>query len=210
MIYLLCSIALADSTPYLLPITRNNVTHKMVAAPWWGGEYPMPIVDVFSPTEKMVTIQGYESLRVLKEPKKACTISVGLYHPWTKNKIVENFYTITGSVSYEVLADIPDYGWKKGDILENEVYLGENQCGYTWKSGKTKKDESYTCVGGNESQFKKVTIPSHPEEQWLYLKCQEGYKVFIQDIDLLQQTGDRVGQICGYGMVVTHNETCPE
>lgn len=38
-------------------------------------------------------------------------------------------------------------------------------------------------------------------EQWLQLKCQEGYAGFVQDKDLLKFNGVKEGTIINYGMV---------
>ena len=209
MLSFLVSFAFAGSEPYVVPITRAETTHKMVAAPWWSGEYPSPIIHVAAKKGKTVTIQGHESLRALTKPTKACTISTGVYHPWSKEHSIETFYSIIPWVQYEVLADVPDNGFKKGDSLENESYAAEGYCTYTHKSGKTTQNVQVFCDDLAGPAYKKIAHPTHPEEQWLYLNCAEGYKVFVLDTDLSQQTGNMEGKICGYGEVTNSAGQCP-
>ena len=209
---LLSQVAFAGSDPYVLPITRKETTHKMVAAPWWSGEYPTPMLEVMSKEKdsKTVTIQGHASLRKLTDPQKACTIDTGVYHPWGKGHNVETFYSIMPWVQYEILKDVPEEGLKTGDILDNEIYAAEGYCNYVHVSGSTKKEVQLWCGGElDTSIYKKIDHPAHAGEQWLYLNCKEGYKVFVQDSELSKQTGDVTAKMCGYGTVVRRAEECP-
>ena len=197
-----------DNSPYTLPIERNKVTHTMVAASWWSGEYPSPVIDVRSEKGKTVTIQAHASLRALTKPRKSCTIESGVYHPWSKGHSTETFYSIGQWVYYDVLADVSDEGLKKGDRLNYETYAAEGYCNYVLVSGKSKKNVQIFCDRLLTKEFKKVETPAHPEEQWLFLRCKEGYKAFIQDRDLSAQTGNVEGNMCGYGVVTSKAEGC--
>lgn len=209
LIYMLSGlINVVDAAPYTLPITRNNKEKTMVAADWWGGEYPSPIIEVSS-KESTVAVYGYASLRKPTEKKK-CTIPVGLYHPWTKDKLpVETYYTIIPHAQYEVTKDNPELNLKKGDFFDMEVGIGENFCSYLHVSGKTRVELTEDCDLPVREGMRAIKPASHPTEQWLYLKCNEGYKIFIQDQDLLKQTGNKEGQICGYGYIAKKDQACP-
>lgn len=208
MLFLFNSLVFAGSEPYLLPITRKDLTHTMVAAPWWRGEYPSPIIHVTSPKAKTVTIQGYETLRTLQKSTKVCTIPTGVYHPWSTGHSVDTFYSIISWVQYEILADVPDNGFKKGDSLENESYVAEGYCMYTHKSGTKIQNVQIFCDDLTGPAYKKIAHPTHSEEQWLYLNCSEGYKVFIPDSGLREQTGNLSGRICSYGEVSNNLGKC--
>ena len=210
MIILLGSLLqLAEATPYTLPITRNAKKYTMVASPWWGGEYPGPIIEVSS-AEKTVLVKGYVSLRELNELKK-CTIKTGVYHPWSKGKTsIDTFYTIAPLIQYQVTKDNAELELKEGDLLDMELYMGENFCSYIQVSGKKRGEVSHSCDTPKDEKMKKIATPAHPLEQWLYLNCKEGHKVFIQDKELHKQTGNKTGQMCGYGYVEKQGEKCQD
>jgi len=191
----------AGDKPYQLPITRHGVTHTMIAYNFWSGEYPKPVIHVQSGIQSnWHKMMGYASLRRMDKRKK-CTIRSGIYHPWSKDKIsLINYYSIVPRVSYLVQNNTTINGqkFKKGDRLENEIYLAEGSCSYTL-NGKKARFETY-CID-EDTHFKKINYPSHPSEQWLYLNCKEGYNVFVQDRDLLTQPNVNLGQISEYGKV---------
>ncbi len=191
----------AGDNPYPLPITRHGVTHTMVAYNFWSGEYPQPVINVESGRQGNWTkIMGYTSLRRTVKRKK-CTVRSGIYHPWSKERIsLINYYSIVPRVSYLVqnATTINGQRFKKGDRLENEVYLSEGFCSYTIH-GRKERFETY-CID-EDTHFKKIQYPAHASEQWLYLKCKEGYNVFVQDSDLLTQPNVNKGQISKYGKV---------
>jgi hypothetical protein len=53
----------------------------------------------------------------------------------------------------------------------------------------------------NPTIFKQIEKSSTLEknEQWLHLECKQGYKIFVEDKDLLSQKGIKEGEIRGYG-----------
>ncbi len=143
----------ADSEAYNLPITRNQVTHEMLAYPFWSGEYPSPVIDV-----KTKKIHGYLSLRDLRE-KKTCTVIPGVYHPWSEDKTsILSFYSITEKEDLLLLKDMPDIDAKKGDKLKNTIYLSEGMCLYELKNQYTQT----TCLYPEAAQ--PIEYPSHPSE----------------------------------------------
>lgn len=190
----------ASEAPYLLPITRNGVTHTMIAYNFWSGEYPEPVIYVQPSQGRWGKVMGYSSLRNIVK-RKQCTVKSGIYHPWSNDKIsLINYYSIVPRKSYLVQRDTAFEGqkFKKGDKLVNEVYLSEGFCSYILND---QKERLVTHCIGEVTQFKSTKYPSHPSEQWLYLSCKEGYKVFVQDSDLLTQPDINKGQISGYGEV---------
>ena len=190
----------ASEEPYLIPITRDGMTHTMVAYNSWSGEYPEPVIRVQPSQSKWNKVMGYPSLRNTVN-KKECTIKTGTYHPWSEDKIsLISYYSIEPKISYLAQSDIMFEGqkFKKGDKLDNEVYLSEGFCSYVLNG---KKERLRTNCIGEDTHFKITKYPTHPSEQWLYLSCKEGYKVFVQDSDLLSQPNVTEGQMYGYGEV---------
>ena len=190
---------------YTLPITRNGVTHSMVAYNYWSGEYPKPVIYVKGNQNKWVKIKGYASLRKPVK-RKVCSIKTGIYHPWSKDRIsLINYYSIIPKVDYIVKKNtvLDSQEIKKEDKLENEIYIAEGICSYLLYK---KKQITTVCVKeGIEypTAFKHIKHPAHSSEQWLYLNCREGYHVFVQDVNLLRQPNVREGTISGYGRVTT-------
>lgn len=190
----------ANEDSYLLPITRDGTTHTMLAYNFWSGEYPSPVIDVQADRNKTRKIMGYTTLRN-PDKKKACTIKSGIYHPWSQDKTsLINYYTIVPNVSYLAHGDnvLENLKLKKGDQLKEEIYLAEGYCSYLL-NGKIALETM--CIGEENSHFKRVEVRSHATEQWLYLTCQEGYKLFVEDKGLLTQKGVIEGKIIGYGEV---------
>jgi len=190
---------------YTLPITRNGVSHSMVAYNYWSGEYPKPVIYVNNNQRKWVKIKGYASLRKPVK-RKVCSIKTGIYHPWSKDRIsLINYYSIIPKVDYIAKKNtvLDSREIKKGDKLENEVYIAEGSCSYLLNK---KKQITTVCVedgAEDSSAFKHIKHPAHPFEQWLYLNCREGYHVFVQDVNLLRQPNVREGMISGYREVTT-------
>ena len=190
---------------YTLPITRNGVTHTMVAYNYWSGEYPQPVIDVGHNQNRWIKIKGYASLRKLVK-RKVCSIRTGIYHPWSKDRIsIINYYSIIPKVDYVAKKNTVLDGQKikLGDKLENEIYIAEGSCSYLLNK---KKQITTICIedgAEDPAAFKQMKHPAHHSEQWLYLNCREGYHVFVQDVDLLRQPNVRKGTISGYGEVTT-------
>jgi len=186
-----------------IPVTRNGVTRKMVAYNYWSGEYPKPVINVAGSVKGWIKIKGYASLRKLTK-KKVCTIKTGIYHPWSKdNTSVIDYFTITGEVDYKARKSflLDEKKIKKGDTLENEMYIAEGSCSYLWNK---KKEIETTCIeeaAPSSSVYRRIKYPAHPREQWLYLDCREGYHIFVRDVDLLRVPNIRKGRIVGYGKV---------
>ncbi len=191
---------------YKLPITRNGITTTKVAVAFWQSEYPGPVIDVSSKKSGTTTAQAYQSLRKLDAPI-ACAIKNGIYHPWSKTKnSVINYYTITSVEDYRALktAKLEEYTIHAGDIITNVVYLSEGFC----KANLKNRQIEFTCsaLQDHPQEFQRLgeadTGPSR--EQWLYLKCEEGHKAFIQDTALLKSKGVKKGVIVKYGEVGPH------
>jgi hypothetical protein len=189
----------ASEAPYPLPITRDGKTHNMIAYNFWSGEYPEPVIYVQPVPSIWRTIMGYASLRDPKN-KKQCTIQSGLYHPWsyTENSLI-NRYSILPKVNYYAQKNmlIDDLWIKKGSRLKHEVYLSEGYCTYRLNGKKT---IDLPCIEASQD-FRRIQYPAHLSEQWLYLRCDEGYNVFVQDKDLLRQPNVSKGKIVGYGEI---------
>lgn len=191
---------------YKLPVTRNGVTVTKVAAPFWQSEYPGPVIDVRSKKSGTMTVRAYQSLRKLDSPV-ACTIKHGIYHPWSKTKnSAIHYYTITPVEDYKArkTAKLEEYTIHSGDIITNVVYLSEGCC----KGNLKNRQIEFTCsaLQENPQDFQllgKADSGSRPE-QWLYVKCEEGHKAFIQDSALLKTKGVKKGVIIKYGEVGPH------
>jgi len=207
MIILTQSIFSETITSYTLPVTRNGVTHYMVAYNYWSGEYPKPVIYVKGNQNRWVKIKGYTSLRDLTN-RKICNIKIGIYHPWSKDDIsLINYYSIIPKIDYIAKRNtiLNSQKINKGDKLDNEVYIAEGSCSYILNK---KREITTICVeGGAEDldSFKQMRYPTHPSEQWLYLNCREGYHIFVRDIDLLREPNVSEGVISGYRSVTAPN-----
>ncbi len=221
--------AVAETGSYKLEVVRNGTTHLQVALNTWQSEYPSPVIDVSSKKKNGTTqIKGWESLRQLTV-SKSCTIKNGLYHPWsqTKNSVI-NYYTLAPAVDYVVTKDVPvdvasafypevgnSVALKAGDELVNIVYLAEGISMATLVSNSTEQ-YIYADYGALENAeyftktletkaLKSVTYEDgttyDANEQWLYVKCAEGYNVFVEDTELLKQKGVKEGNVTGYGEI---------
>jgi hypothetical protein len=192
--------ALASS--YQLPITRDGQTKKRVAINNWMGEYPQPVISINPKKRGYTTIKAYKSLRKLNQIV-SCTIKNGIYHPWSKiaNSMID-YYTITEIVSYKALkkARLDKIPVAKGTIIDNIHGLSEGYCSGRLKSGSMKRIEFY-CDDINNPAFQKIKSGRRFHEQWLYLKCHQGYNAFVQDSQILKQPGVSQGKIKGYGNV---------
>ena len=216
---LLLNVALyANEVPYKIDVIRNGKVHHQVAYNFWSGEYPSPVINVHAGTDGKTTIEGYVSLRDKKE-RKVCTIKNGLYHPWAKGEdSLINFYTITAVESYEIIATPsselqqelsmadPKEFLQVGDKILNVVYNAEGISQGTIHGDKRADEIVYFQVNifeNNPKIFQRIENISTLEknEQWLYLKCDEGYNIFVEDVDLLEQEGIKKGHITGYGSV---------
>ena len=184
---------------YAIPVTRGGVKHTMVTYNFWSGEYPKPVIYIQPTHNGWAKIRGYASLRNPKT-RKVCTVKAGIYHPWSKdNTSLINYYTIIPKKTYiaQKNTKIDNRRIKRGDILDNEFYLSEGDCSYLLN--KKVKITAF-CIG-DSAEFKRIEKPAHPPEQWLYVKCREGYNVFVRDADLLNQSGVNKGRIIEYGKV---------
>lgn len=214
-IAILLSVAIrAEEIPYKIDVIRDGKLHHQVAYHFWSGEYPMPVININAGKRGKTTIKGYATLRE-KTQLKPCTVKNGLYHPWSKDKnSYINFYTIIPIESYEIVStlssevqsDLGETKVKVGDKILNIAYLGE---GYSQGILHSSTDED-TLISfqseifeNNPKVFKRIDDIStlKTKEQWLYLKCEESYNVFVQDKHLLAQKGIKEGQVTGYGEI---------
>ncbi len=217
---LLSNFAQAENAVYPIEVTRNGKLYQQVAAAFWEGEYPSPVIDINSKNRSGKTsVKVYDSLRN-PSAARACTIKNGLYHPWSKTKnSTLNFYTIDSLQSYRLHTNLKadqanelgfqDVGaLKSGDEIRYVVYAGE---GFSYG---LLFHPSSTLENATELTFSSDVFEQHPElfervqfantvdknaEQWLHLRCNEGYDGFVRDSDLLKQRGVREGEITGYG-----------
>lgn len=201
-VLLLSGSVYAESSTYLLPITRDGKQQTRLASSFWSGEYPSPIIDVFSQKKGMTTVKAFKSLRELKEPVN-CTIQNGLYHPWSKDKASAiNFYSIVALEEYASLKQqsLDGTDLKKGEVITQVVYHAEGNCG--GKLAKTQKEIEFFCDDLlNKQNFKALRKKDSFSEQWIKLKCTEKYEAFIQDSALLGHKGVVEGEIVGYGEI---------
>ena len=191
----------------LARIVRHGIARNMVIYAFWSGEYPRPVIQIKGVRNGWTTVQGYRSL---SEPKRRrdCTVRSGIYHPWSDDEIsLIDYYSLIPQVNYTALKNtkLDERRIKRGDRLYNEVYLAEGSCTYKLNN---RKYITTTCIENaiegsieNSREFRRTKAPAHPREQWLYLRCREGYNVFVQDRDLLQQPNVTKGKITGYGKV---------
>lgn len=209
-----------DELPYRIDVVRQGKAHHQLAINFWQGEYPQPVIDVHANRAGRTLISGYVSLRD-KTQRKACLVQNGLYHPWSKNPTSAlGFYTLTGVESYRVTRapdaktlesfELNGSELRVGDKVVNVVYTAEgNSVGVLESAGHkseqigfasgalTDAPQYFSQIEFSDAKFK--------DEQWLYLQCVQGYKVFVQDTDLLMQKGIRGGQILSYGEIASAN-----
>ena len=189
----------ASDKSYQLPITRNGKTTTRVAHNYWAGEYPSPVINVQTGGKGNLIVKGYKSLRKLNEPVK-CSIKKGLYHPWSKtgNSVI-TYYTIgpRNEIKATKNTQLDDYKIRKGQTIKNIMPAGEGYCNGLLNG----KEISYFCDNADSPDFVE-TIPSDEKwEQWLYVKCRQGYNAFIQDKALLKYKNITKGKVESYGKV---------
>ncbi|MBK8011503.1 MAG: hypothetical protein IPK13_09140 [Deltaproteobacteria bacterium] len=190
---------------YTLPIIRNGRKTIRVAANFWSGEYPSPVIDVNSSSPGETEIKAYKSLRDEK-PATRCTITNGLYHPWstTPNSVV-SYYQIVPLVEYKALRPRTIAGAKleKGAVISRLLYLAEGSCQGVVRRGKKETPIDFPCEEVNEAQGMRLVSGAHDkfEEQWLHVSCKQGHKAFIRDRELLATAGVREGEVESYGVV---------
>ncbi len=206
-IHLILSMALVffgqavfAASSYTLPVTRDDGTKTRLSYDHWSGEYPKPVINVNAGKAGYTKISAYKSLRNLNQ-KVTCSIKNGLYHPWSKtSNSVMKYYTITAVEEYKALENaMLGQPIKKGTLISNVYYLSEGNCSGTIKS--TKKALEFHCNILQVGPFKKISPHDNFSEQWLYVKCKEGYNAFVQDSGLLEQPDITIGEIKGYGSV---------
>ncbi len=113
----------------------------------------------------------------------------GIYHPWSKtqNSII-NYYTITSVEDHRArkIVKLEQYSISEGNCITNVVYASEGLCIVNLKD----RQIEFRCsdVDENPQVFKRLgAADAEPfREQWLYLKCKEGYEAFILDSTLLK------------------------
>jgi hypothetical protein len=205
---------------YRLPLERGGDKKVRVAYTYWSGEWPGPIPDVSSKHKNGTTkIMGYPSPRVLKG-RTSCTIKNGIYHPWSTNTpSLINFYSFISPVDFEALKDTllaegtrdgVQTGVKvpKGAKVINVIPLSEG-----WVSGSVKIGQNLRSVDVfytdlyESKNFVRITPEEDFREQWLHLQCAEkdssgkAQTVFVQDKDLMSQSGVTAGTFDEYGKV---------
>lgn len=193
---------------YRLPLERDGKKDIKLAYNWWSGEYPGPVIDVTRKT----TIQAHASVRKLGKTQ-SCTVKEGLYHPWSQDSTsLINYYTLVDLTIYEAEKDTAleeaftvkedkPVVLKKGDQVTNEVYLSEGWCRAEVRTEKSKYLIEYFCDAVLALKNRSPKSPFSVDEQWIYVRCEEGHKAFMQDIDFLNSPDVREGQILGYGEV---------
>lgn len=220
IIFTFSSLAVNAFDRYSLVIERKGLPIKQQVASFWSGEYPRPVIHVdIQNLNGSTTITGYESLRKLDQ-KKTCTIANGVYHPWSKmNKSLIHFYTLAPSLDFRLLKndtenifqfrdeEVDKTPAKKNDQVLNVFYGSEGWSVGTLVSKGRKSREVYFFSGSDEDIKGLVEIKAGSQEsvyeQWLHLRCSEGYDIFVEDIDLLSQDKNTIkeGEILEWGTV---------
>ncbi len=199
----LSQLSFANELSYQLPITRNGQTKTRVASLGWSGEYPTPVINVFAGRKGYYRARGFKSLRKLTQPLR-CSIKYGLYHPWSKTRnSVINYYRI--SALQKVRARKPirfnKTRIKTGQVIFNIQYASEGVCVGNIKTKNKTRAIDFECeMIENNKNFRRLTRYDGFNEQWLYVKCRQGYNAFIKDTSLLKQPGVRKGTIKTYGV----------
>lgn len=209
----LASSLSAEAASYRLDITRDGKTLEMVVYDIWSGEYPGPVIAIGKSDKGTTKIIGSSSMRKM-ENDATCTVSNGLYHPWAeKTKTPYDLYTVTGNTEYTATKDIEvtffddsaagEYKKMtvtKGEKLTQAVYLSEGFCQYV--VGGTRPEIQTDCAQvGDNNDFVKADLPSHPTEQVIKFSCKEGIEAYVTVDQLLKQEGVKEGQIESYGTV---------
>lgn len=210
-----------SSASYKLPITRGGKQSTRVASSYWRGEWPMPMLDVFSEQSGTTKISAYTNLRnPAEENRVACTIKNGIYHPWSdKDPSAVNYYTLSAVEDYKVLRDttysVYDYKKKKeikvkvpkGALITNVVYGSEGYCTANLKIGKSVRAITEACSYFQENKdFQLISDGGDFSEQWIYMSCEEkdssgkNVRAFVQDKDLQAVPGVKEGCPKAYGV----------
>lgn len=190
---------------YTLPITRDGKTIIRVASLGWSSEYPRPIINVLAGHKGYYHAKAYKSLRKLDQPLE-CDIIKGLYHPWSKtpNSAI-SYYSINTLWKERVLQSVKLDGTQlnAGQVITNIFYGSEGFCEGHEKQGTKTQVIVFECNKlDNKQNFQRLTPVDNFKEQWIYLKCRQGYNAFVQDISLLRQPDVKEGNVKEYGVVV--------
>jgi hypothetical protein len=199
-----------NNEPYEIELLRSGKKISALASPFWSGEYPLPVIDVFSGKPGKTKLRTFESVRDLNN-QRDCTVKNGIYSPWSrKEHSALLFYSFTSLISYQVLAPkfFADTSLLKGDLIKHVAYLAEGQCTAKLQramGSKIKLSELvFSCdLAEKSKEFKKMGSKEDVQfaEQWLLLKCEEGYQSYIQDSTLLAHPGVKEGVIISFGEV---------
>ena len=157
------SAALAETGSKVQKIVRDVQDRERVHYPFWSGEYPGPVVDVFAKKPGETTVQVQTSYSKLGA-RMSCTIKNGLYHPWSETEnSVNGYFTVTAHKEYELLKDFsfesPRYDEKTGDVkidvvtaaksdrLTKVIDLAEGYCGaeLIQDAGRVQKAIDFSC-----------------------------------------------------------------
>ncbi len=191
--------------PELVPITRDGVMTTRIAVDSWLTEYPSPVINVHADNPRGYTeVKGFKSLRKLDKPMY-CRIKNGLYNPWSKtgNSVI-TYYTLLPLDMYQVLqaTQLDNVNLHPGMLLTRVYYGSEGYCDASvMQDRKITKQINFYCDELEKPALKRLTKKDQFQEQWLYLKCTNGNKVFIRDEALLNTKGVTKGKFTSYGEV---------
>lgn len=207
----LATVASAKIYADRIPVLRQskNYFDAGLRVTTWLGEYPGPVIDV----TRKVTVRSYQDILNLKGRKK-CTIQKGIYHPWSTDAgstigflsivgwnsyLIEKAFTSTEAFAVDQSANAPQkFHFKPYSKVLGVYHLAEGWCRGSYMSGKDGRRtdiEFYCPVITDNKRYSKPFEKKWNEfhEQWIMVRCEEGYTSHIQDITLLKKWGVKQG-----------------
>jgi|GEM_PF-7056567 len=169
-----------------------------VAYDGWSGEYPGPIFQV----NKELTVDARSNVCEHKSTLK-CTISPGLYHPWSEISEA-GFKTVATTSRFVTLKEVDFWDVKvpKGTEIIEQFYAAEGQCGLII-NGQLYQDMCPS-NGDRPETFKELPNPNKDfaARQFLGVDCTEGQRAWILiDDALMKNSSISEGELLGYGEV---------
>jgi len=228
--FILSAVAQADLRSELVEVQRKGKIKTRVLYNEWSGEEPVPVIDLMSSTQKMVTVKAYRSVTDLsKKQQISCLMDSGLIHPWSENKEVLNYLSLVEQQSYVFLKA---FEFKKAvdldtsqstslkvqtdDTIESVIYNSNGVCTFKIITANKKFQVSLDCTLVSDRTIFKPRFDSSDvfKEQWIEFNCYQKnqdipQKAYIRDIDLLKIPQVQVGCVAK-GQKVFSASDCPK
>lgn len=191
-----------------LDIIRNGKKLQKMIYNSWSEEYTQPTIHINTKIPGVTLVQGVKNISDTTV-SVSCSIKNATYHPWSDdNKLTGTlYYSIKTQEDYLVRkktsidqyisdqnstnAKLEPLELSPGDLIQNVYYYSEGVCSGTHQKlinkQKVLTEINLSCELLDKANFKLLTPQSVKDdniEQWIYTNCAEGYKAYIQDVEL--------------------------